>query len=85
MPLSSLEIRLLGPLEVERDGRALELPPSRKARALLGYLAATGRSHAREQICDIFWDSPADPRGALRGECRARARAQALQLAVGRC
>ncbi|HEY9480038.1 MAG TPA: BTAD domain-containing putative transcriptional regulator, partial [Gemmatimonadaceae bacterium] len=67
MPLSSLEIRLLGPLEVERDGRALELPPSRKARALLGYLAATGRSHAREQICDIFWDSPADPRGALRG------------------
>lgn len=45
----------------------LALPPSRKARALLAYLAATGRSHGREQICDIFWDGPADPRGALRG------------------
>ncbi|HET7551060.1 MAG TPA: AAA family ATPase [Gemmatimonadaceae bacterium] len=67
MPPASLEIRLLGPLEVERDGRLLELPPSRKARALLAYLAATGGSHAREQICDIFWDGPVDPRGALRG------------------
>jgi hypothetical protein len=38
-----LEIRLLGELEVERDGQAVPLPASKKSRALLAYLAATAR------------------------------------------
>ena len=42
------------------------LPSSRKARALLAYLAATGRAHRRDRLCAIFWDIPDDPRGALR-------------------
>ncbi|HEX2168022.1 MAG TPA: hypothetical protein VHG09_12385, partial [Longimicrobiales bacterium] len=64
---TTLEIRLLGPLEVLRDAHPLELPPSRTARALLAYLVATGRAHAREHLCELLWDGPADPRAALRG------------------
>ncbi len=61
-----IEIRVLGGLEVIRDGAPVPLPPSRKTRALLAYLVLTGRPHRREQLCEIFWDVPDDPRGALR-------------------
>jgi TolB-like protein len=61
-----LEIRVLGGLEVIRDGTSVTLPPSRKTRALLGYLALTRCPHRREQLCELFWDVPDDPRGALR-------------------
>ncbi len=61
-----LTLRLLGELAVLRDGVALPLPPSRKTRALLGYLVMTGRPHRRERLCELFWDLPDDPRGALR-------------------
>ncbi len=63
---AELTLRLLGEVEVHRDGEALVLPSSRKARALLVYLAATGRSHRRERLCAMFWDIPDDPRAALR-------------------
>jgi DNA-binding SARP family transcriptional activator/tetratricopeptide (TPR) repeat protein len=62
----SLEIRLLGELEVRRAGRVLALPHSKKTRALIGYLVATRRPHSRDQLCELFWDGPDDPRGALR-------------------
>ena len=61
-----LELRLLGELEVRRDGCPLGLPPSKRSRALLGYLAATGRPHLRSHLCDLLWSSPGDPRAALR-------------------
>ncbi len=61
-----LTIRLLGDLEVLRDGTRLELPPSKKTRALLAYLVASGRSHRRERLCELLWEVPDDPRGALR-------------------
>ncbi|MBZ9761579.1 alpha/beta fold hydrolase [Mesorhizobium sp. CA8] len=61
-----LELRVLGDFQVTRDGEPLLLPPSRKTRALLAYLAVTGRQHQRERLCEIFWDIPDDPRGALR-------------------
>ncbi|WP_254634291.1 alpha/beta fold hydrolase [Mesorhizobium sp. GbtcB19] len=61
-----LELRVLGDLQVTRNGRPLDLPPSRKTRALLAYLAVTARQHQRERLCEIFWDIPDDPRGALR-------------------
>ncbi|WP_246684748.1 alpha/beta hydrolase [Mesorhizobium sp. B2-7-1] len=61
-----LELRVLGDFQVMRDGQPLDLPPSRKTRALLAYLAVTGRRHQRERLCEIFWDIPDDPRGALR-------------------
>jgi len=62
----SLEILVLGELRVRRDGRPLPLPPSRKTRALLGYLALSGRPQTRERLCDLLWDGPGDPRAALR-------------------
>lgn len=61
-----LELRVLGTLEVVRDGALLELPPSRKTRALLAYLLLDGRRHRRERLCGMFWDLPDDPRAALR-------------------
>src|SRR5450432_3248323 len=62
----SLRIRLLGVLRVDRDGDRLDLPPSKKTRALLAYLAATGRPHTRDQLCALLWDGPDDPRAQLR-------------------
>ena len=63
---ADLQIRLLGEMELSRDGAPLDLPPSKKTRALLAYLAVTGRTHRRESLCLMFWDLPDDPRGALR-------------------
>ncbi len=61
-----LDLQLLGEIQVFRDGKQLDLPPSRKTRALLAYLVATGRPHRRDRLCTIFWEIPDDPRGALR-------------------
>lgn len=61
-----LEIRLLGELEVQRDGQAVPLPPSKKSRALLAYLVGTGKSQLRDRICDLLWEGPDDPRAELR-------------------
>src|SRR5215470_5582446 len=62
----SLGLRLLGQLEVVRNGKALPLPPSKKTRALLAYLVATHRPHSRAELCELFWEDPDDPRAALR-------------------
>jgi predicted ATPase/DNA-binding SARP family transcriptional activator len=62
----SLEIRLLGTLDVRRDDRSMALPPSKKTRALIAYLVATARPHPRAQLCELLWDGPDDPRAALR-------------------
>jgi len=61
-----LLVRVLGSVCVERDGERLALPPSKKTRALLGYLLVEGREQTREHLCSLFWDLPDDPRGALR-------------------
>jgi DNA-binding SARP family transcriptional activator/pimeloyl-ACP methyl ester carboxylesterase len=61
-----LSLRLLGELQVARGGVPVDLPPSRKAKALLAFLAATERPQRRERLCELFWDVPDDPRGALR-------------------
>ncbi|MCT7374168.1 alpha/beta fold hydrolase [Chelativorans salis] len=62
----SLEIRVLGDLTVLRNDEACPLPPSKKTRALLAYLALTDRPQRRERLCEMFWEIPDDPRGALR-------------------
>jgi DNA-binding SARP family transcriptional activator/pimeloyl-ACP methyl ester carboxylesterase len=63
---AALELRLIGQLAVFRNGQQVALPPSRKTKALLAYLAATGREHRRERLCAMFWDVPDDPKGSLR-------------------
>jgi pimeloyl-ACP methyl ester carboxylesterase/DNA-binding SARP family transcriptional activator/tetratricopeptide (TPR) repeat protein len=62
----SLSIHVLGDLTVLRGGEIVSLPPSRKTRALLAYLALTDRPQRRERLCEMFWEIPDDPRGALR-------------------
>lgn len=61
-----LRLEVLGELRVLRDAEPLDLPRSKKTRALIGYLALTARPHRRERLCEIFWDLPDDPRGSLR-------------------
>ncbi|KQV83673.1 transcriptional regulator [Rhizobium sp. Root1220] len=65
-PPSSIGIRMLGPLTVVRDNDKVDLPTSRKARALFAYLALAPRAVARSRLCEMFWDVPSDPRGELR-------------------
>ena len=43
-----LRVALLGSLDITAGGRRLVGPTSHKARALLCYLACTGRPHSRE-------------------------------------
>jgi len=61
-----LELRLLGEPVLLRAGKSCALPASRKTRALLAYLAATGKPQRRDRLCTMFWDMPDDPKGALR-------------------
>ena len=63
---SPLHLQLLGPLTICRDGVPLDLPASRKARALVAYLALAVRAVSRRQLCELLWDVPNDPRGELR-------------------
>jgi DNA-binding SARP family transcriptional activator len=64
--LNRLEIFALGEIRVVRDGKAVPLPASKRTRALLGYLVASGARHTRQALCDLLWEGPDDPRGALR-------------------
>jgi DNA-binding SARP family transcriptional activator/tetratricopeptide (TPR) repeat protein len=62
-----IRIRLLGPVAVEVDGSPLAVD-TRKAVALLAYLAVTRRPASRESAAALLWpdaDGP-DARGALR-------------------
>ena len=61
-----LQISVLGSLAVTLNGAAMPLPPSKKTRALLAYLAVTARPHSRDRLSALLWPLPDDPRGALR-------------------
>ena len=64
--MPEIRIRTLGELAIQHDGEAIKLPASRRTRALFGYLLLTGRPHRRERLCELLWEIPDDPRGALR-------------------
>ena len=66
MSVAALQVQVLGPLTVHRDGEPVRLPQSKKTRGLLAYLAITGRAHRRDRLCSLLWDVADDPRGALR-------------------
>lgn len=63
----SIRLWLLGPPRIERDGRVVE-PDTRKATALLSYLAVTNRFHGRETVAALLWPEMDDThaRAALR-------------------
>src|SRR5450755_1641907 len=66
MTKNPFQIRLLGDLQVTRGGQVVALPASKRSRALLGYLIATGTPQSRQALCDLLWDGPDDPRAELR-------------------
>ena len=63
---STDRLLLLGPLQVVQNGTQLPLPPSRKVRALLAYLAMAPQPVTREKLCELFWDAADDPKSELR-------------------
>jgi DNA-binding SARP family transcriptional activator/uncharacterized protein YukE len=70
----SLQIRLLGSFAIARNGADLKIPTSRKVRALLAYLSLAPHASTRNQLCELLWDVPNDPRGELRW-CLSKIRA----------
>ncbi|WEX08083.1 transcriptional regulator [Chelativorans sp. AA-79] len=94
----SLTVRMFGRLAVIRNGKAADLPPSRKVRALLAYLALAPRPVGRSRLCELLGDVPNDPRGELRwclsklrtildepGRSRISARDDLITLDLGDC
>jgi DNA-binding SARP family transcriptional activator len=61
-----LLLHLLGDTALLCNGAPRPLPKSRKTRALLAFLAMQARPVRREALCDLLWESAADPRAALR-------------------
>ena len=64
---AGLAVRLFGPLAVVRDGATVELPQSRKLRALLAYLALAPHPVGRSRLCELLWDVPNDLALAVTG------------------
>src|SRR5579859_2233985 len=56
-----LKLLLLGPASLERDGAPVALE-TRKALALLAYLAASGQAHSRETLAALLWPDYAPAR-----------------------
>ena len=91
----ALRVDMLGCLTVSRNGVPLALPASRKARALLAYLALASRPTPRPKLCELLWDGPGDPRGELRwclsklrgvvGAARINSAEDALRLDLSNC
>jgi DNA-binding SARP family transcriptional activator len=63
---SALSIQMMGRMRLLRDGHPVQLPPSRKVRALLAYLALADHPIGRSRLCEVLGDIPSDPRGELR-------------------
>lgn len=61
-----LRIEVAGELRVTSNDAEVELPSSRKTRALLAYLALNPRPQRRDWLSELLWELPDDPRGALR-------------------
>lgn len=72
--LTGMRLRLLGPFGLLRAGAAVPLPPSRKVRLLVAYLALAAHPVSRERLCELLWQAPNDPRGELRW-CLSKLRA----------
>jgi class 3 adenylate cyclase len=72
-----LRVGVLGDLTIEVDGSAVEPPSSRRARALLGWLAVDRRMHPRSTLAARFWPDVLDEsaRTSLRSALSALRRA----------
>lgn len=66
--MSRLAISLLGSLQVRLDGAPLSGFTSKKAQALMAYLAVETRAHQREELAGLFW--PDYPESSARTSLR---------------
>ncbi|UBF29985.1 NACHT domain-containing protein (plasmid) [Kovacikia minuta CCNUW1] len=53
----NLTLKLLGSPQISLDGQPLTHFISRKAQALLIYIAVTGKLHSREMLAELFWQN----------------------------
>ena len=60
LSMAVLEVRLLGELGIEFDGTAIALPNSRRARALLAWLALRPGPHSRSSLAALLWPDVLD-------------------------
>jgi DNA-binding SARP family transcriptional activator/tetratricopeptide (TPR) repeat protein len=58
--MAVLEVRLLGELGIELDGIAITLPTSRRACALLAWLAVRPGPHSRSRLAPLLWPDVLD-------------------------
>src|SRR5947209_7771678 len=63
--MARLTIHLLGPPRIERDGIPIAVD-TRKATALLAYLAVAGQPQPREALAALLWPESDEARSALR-------------------
>jgi DNA-binding SARP family transcriptional activator/Flp pilus assembly protein TadD len=63
--LSQIKVFLLGSPRLERDGEPAEVD-TRKAIALIAYLAVTRQRHGRDALAGLLWPDSDDARAALR-------------------
>lgn len=61
--MEPFQLRLLGPPQVRRADHIVRGYRSRKALALLGYLAAAGHPFSRAHLTDLFWGEEAEVEG----------------------
>jgi len=60
---SAFQLRFLGPVQIERDGEPVRGFESRKALALLAYLAVGGQPVPRERLVNLFWEDKTEAQG----------------------
>ena len=60
MATAMLDIRVIGELEVHVAGKTAELPASRRARSLLGWLAVHPGRHPRSRLAGLLWPDVLD-------------------------
>jgi DNA-binding SARP family transcriptional activator len=63
--MARLALSLLGTPQISLDGTLVRFD-TRKAVALLAYLACTRHVHSRESLASLLWPEYADARNALR-------------------
>ncbi len=76
--MSSLRLLFLGPPRIERDGQLLDTD-TRKATAMLAYLALTGERQSRDALAALLWPDFDDSRA----KAALRRTLSALKTAVG--
>lgn len=78
--VKSIGIQLCGELALRAGEQIVDLPQSRKTRALLAYLAWQSEPVRRTELCELLWESSDDPRASLRWSL---SRLRSLALSAG--